>query len=599
MLYRSPAPARQLWRASLRFPTRLTRLLSGALLLAVCAAVSFAQGPDEREFGAAAGGEIVVKNFSGRVTIVAEAAGDETQPKKIALRAESPGGALLGEKDVVVKAEGGRVEVEVQRASGDATERRVDLTLRVPARSRLRVETDDGAVDVSGPLAEVFVKTGTGTIRADVPTDSLTYSFRWTASRPRFYSETELGEVKERAGGRFEIKGRLGEKKAPREARVRLDLETERGVVLFGVEAAQTPADLRERKLTEAARAIIRSGNEEMIDAIRKIVPRFVGEYAATLPPRRTAPQLNAFRRPDDPATPDSSAVTTTGAQLVRVNASVTDLQGRAIHGLKADDFNVFENGAPRPVSEVAPTRAPFNLVLLLDVSGSVEERLDFVRKAALDFLNTVSPQDRIAIISFRDDVQLISDFTTDRTLLAERVKDIEAGGATALHDAVAYTLVHTLQPLRGERAAVVIISDGDDNRSFVPFASVLGAVIESGALIYPLYVPSGLAPAGSAPDAATTVDPTRARYLTLTSRAAEEGRQLAELSGGVYYHVTRLDELQRAYDDVVAQLRTSYTISYTSDAAAATPARHVRVRLARRQDAAIRLSPAVGVAAA
>ena len=68
--------------------------------------------------------------------------------------------------------------------------------------------------------------------------------------------------------------------------------------------------------------------------------------------------------------------------------------------------------------------------MLLLDVSGSVEERIEFIRKAARDFLNTASPQDRIAIISFRDDIQVISDFSTDRKLLSRKLDEIDAGGA-------------------------------------------------------------------------------------------------------------------------------------------------------------------------
>ena len=88
-----------------------------------------------------------------------------------------------------------------------------------------------------------------------------------------------------------------------------------------------------------------------------------------------------------------------------------------------------------------------------------------------------------------------------------------------------------------------------------------------------------------------------RSRYLTLTSRADAEGRRLAEVSGGVYYPITRLDELQRAYDDVAAQLRTSYTVSYTSSAASPAARQRVRLRV-NREGATVRLSPAVGVAA-
>ena len=583
MLYRSTSP-----RGSFPCQFNLQAKLFGALclfIICVCASQQTHAQTLTRELNVSSSAsnpaEIIVHNTSGRVTVVA---GDEER-KGVSLKAESRG-ASVTDADVQTKAEGGRVTVEVrQRAEHD----RIDLTLQVPPRARVRVETGGGAVDVSGPLSDAAVITNTGTIRADVPTDSLSYSFRWLASRPRYFSEVTLGKVREHAGGRFEISGRIGDKKAAKETRVRLDLQTERGVVLFGVDPAMVPSDLRERPLTEAARAIIRSGNEDLIDAIRKVVPRYVGEYAATLPPRMAAPTLGTFHAPDAVVTPVS-----TTPHVMRLHASVTDTNGRAIHDLKAEDFLVYENGQQRPVTDVEQTRTPFNIVLLLDVSGSVEERLDFIRKAALDFLKTVSPQDRIAVISFRDDIQLVSDFTTDRNLLNERVKMIDAGGATALYDALAYTLVETLKPLRGERTAVVILSDGDDNRSFVPFPSVLESVVESGALIYPLYVPSGLIPTDAAPDPLTTLDPTRSRYLTLTSRAEEDARKLATVSGGVYYPITRLDELQRAYDEVVAQLRTAYTITYDSAATDTSAARHVRVRLARREDAAIRLSPAV-----
>jgi VWFA-related protein len=262
---------------------------------------------------------------------------------------------------------------------------------------------------------------------------------------------------------------------------------------------------------------------------------------------------------------------------------------------MKESDFTVFENGIEREVKRVVPTKEPFNLVLLLDVSGSVEERIDFIRKAARDFLNTASPQDRIAIISFRDDIQIISDFSTDRRLLSKKLDEIDAGGATALYDALGYVLADMVKQLRGERTAVVILSDGDDNKSFVPYPAILEAIIESGALIYPLYVPSGLVPEASVPKPEVTIDPLRTRYLTLTTRADEEGRKLATASGGVYYPIRRLEDLQRAYDDVVIQLRTAYTITYASNS---TPsgARRVRVR-ANRDGASVRLSSVVTVA--
>jgi Ca-activated chloride channel family protein len=665
---------------------RVFRLKKTALIILALTGLSLcahgrarAQG-FERELDAAAPVELRVRNRTGRVTVVAE---DEL--RKVSIRASSAAGLPVGEKDVRVTQGGDSVTIEVEReqaagahaldgrkvvATSAQVERdRIDLTVRVPSRSRIFVETEAGAVDVVGNVAEAEAKTDTGTIRADVPLDALRYSFRWTLSRPRFFSEVELPKVKTRRGGVFEIAGRFGEKesakkkkgksesdsdeasakddgadneadkqedkkeeksergrqedkrkedkreedrkeqarkeqekrekerreqdkKAVQDARVRLSLETARGVVLFGVkDESRVPSDLRERRLTEAARAVIRSGDTDLIDAIRKVAPRLVGEYVETLPPRAGEPVLGS--RTASPFDVRSSA----GASLARVQARVTDRTGRAIAGLNAKDFSVNEGGVERAVREVVPATAPFNLVLLLDVSGSLEERIDFIRKAALAFLSTAGPRDRIAIVSFRDDVQLVSDFTSDRRVLTERIKDIQAGGATALYDALGYSLVSILRPLRGERTGIVVLSDGDDNRSFLTFPSIVDAVYETGAIIYPLYVPSGLIPESSAPAATATLDPTRARFLELTSRADEEGRRLAEVSGGTYYAITRLEQLQRAYDDVAAQLRTAYTITYESGGNVRPEAR-VRVRVAR-DGASVRLSPAVDVSAA
>ncbi|HEX7315138.1 MAG TPA: VWA domain-containing protein [Pyrinomonadaceae bacterium] len=681
MLYRVPS-AESSGRVSRLLIVALAILLSAAPLPRARAQASAAAF--ERDIDAASAVELRVKNRTGRVSVLAE-----EDLKQVSIRAWSAAGLAVTERDVRVTSAAGAIEIEVERegAAPRATDgrkvtqsaaqverERIDLTVRVPARSRVRVETEAGAVDVVGNVAEAEAKTDTGTIRADVPLDALRYSFRWTLSRPRFFSEVELPKVKEKRGGVFEISGRFPEEKKEKgkkkdepesaeeeadeavvdesvavetqptpepkvvgpkskdeikkeeerkreeakkkeealkkareeraktakvaaekvlkETQIKLSLETARGVLLFGVkDEARVPSDLRERTLTDAARAIIRSGDTELIDAIRKVAPRLVGEYAQTLGDRRGGPTLGS--RNSSPLDVRTSA----GASLARVQARVTDRTGRAVTGLTAKDFTVTEGGVERAVREVQPTTAPFNLVLLLDVSGSVEERIDFIRKAALAFLNTAGPQDRIAIVSFRDDVQLVSEFTNDRGVLVERIKDIQAGGATSLYDALGYSLVHVLRPLRGERTGVVVLSDGDDNRSFLSFPVIVDAVYETGAIIYPLYVPSGLIPSSSAPAASTTLDPTRTRFLTLTSRAEEEGARLADVSGGKYYPITRLEQLQRAYDDVAAQLRTAYTITYETDAAARADSR-VRVKVSR-DGASVRLSPAVAVSAA
>jgi len=523
---------------------------------------------------------LLVTSRNGRVSVIAS----DDQQKKVTIEATSSG-LPVDPGDVVSVAKGASINIDVRpRREQD----RIDVVVRIPSRSKVVVETEGGSVDVVGNLESAQVRTNTGTIHADVPLDAVKFSFEWAASRPRYLSDVELPEIKERRGGVFTISGKLGDEKAKKADRVELAFQTERGVVLLNVDPSMAPSDLRERPLTEAARAIVRSGDSQLIEAIRTVSPKLFGDYAKTLPPLEREPAL--VRR-----APPGQIVTSIAPQLLRFNASVTDRNGRAIGDMKSADFSVYEDGVERKVTEVVPTSEPFNLVLLLDVSGSVEERMDFIRKAARDFLRTASPQDRIAIISFRDDIQVISDFSTNRQLLSAKLDQMDAGGATALYDALAYVLADTLKPLRGERTAVVILSDGDDNKSFVPFPALLEATIESGALVYPLYVPSGLVPETSVPRPEITIDPLRTRYLTLTTRADEEGRKLATVSGGVYYSIRRLEDLQRAYNDVVMQLRTAYTITYASNS---TPSGHRRVRVrANRDGASVRLSPVVGIA--
>lgn len=556
---------------------QLPRALFIALLLTIFCGSAFAQG-FKQELEAPEKIELTVRNLDGRVSVVAS----EEQQKKVTVDAKSSGDAI-DPSDVKIEAKGGSFTVDV-RPRGEKN--RIDVVITIPVRSKVDVEGKAGSVDVIGNVESATVKTDTGTIHADVPLDALKFDFVWEASRPRYMSDVELPPVKEKAGGQFKLSGRLGEKDKKKEELIALNFRTQRGVVLLNIDPEMAPADLRERPLTEAARAIVRSGDSQLVEAIRKVTPKMFGDYAKTLPPPEKEPEL--VRR-----TPPGQIVSSVTPQLLRFNASVTDRHGRAISGMRESDFTVWENGIERRVTDVSPANEPFNLLLLLDVSGSVEERMDFIRKAARDFLRTASPQDRISIISFRDDIQVISDFSTDRQMLSRKLDEIDAGGGTALYDALGYVLSEPLRRLRGERTAIVVMSDGDDNKSFLPFPAILEALSESGALVYPLYVPSGLIPETSVPRPEITIDPLRTRYLTLTTRAEDEGRKLATASGGVYYPIRRIEDLQKAYDDVVAQLRSAYTITYASNSVSVAP--RVRVRT-NRDGASIRLSPVVGL---
>lgn len=557
----------------------------------------------EREFSLAENASIKIVNLYGRVSVTAEKikSGDDAVQEK----AET-GKALLTapnakETDIKIVTNAKRLEILVQPTEAKS---RIDLTLKIPAQSKINIETSGGEVLVEGDIESAEIKTDTGTIAANVPLDDLKYDFVWTESRPRFLSDAALEEVDEKAGGKFVVNGKLGEKekrkkgdeetkrqgdneknseeeiekveepetlndkeraadknkkqktKNQKPKTVKLNFTTARGIILLNVNPNEVPSNLTERPLTEAAKAIVRNGDSLLTEAIRRASPKYFGEYAKTLPPRKSLPALSESQNAQAAAT----------SPIKRVLARVTDINNRSLGDLKREDFEVTEKNEPREILAVERATAPFNLVLLLDVSGSVDNYVDFIRKTARNFVNTVSPNDKIAIIIFNEDVKNLSTFTTDKGKLSESLDTFDAGGGTAFYDALAYTLAETLRPLKGERTAIVVLSDGDDNRSFLPFDSLLGSIQESGALVYPLYVPSGLIAASANNSANSSVDPLRSRYIALTSKSEAEGEKLAQVSGGVYYPITQIGDLQRAYDDIVLQLRTAYSITFRSD---------------------------------
>ncbi|QQS32781.1 MAG: VWA domain-containing protein [Acidobacteriota bacterium] len=454
-------------------------------------------------------------------------------------------------------------------------DQRIDLEITVPSGSRIKIETTEGAVTAEGEFRSIEIRTLTGTIAANVGTEKLSYSFEWTGSRPRYSADIELPSIRERAGGRFEISGNTfgrSLKKGEKDKRTDIKFSTARGIILLNVPPNEVANDLRDRPLTNAAKAIVRSGDSLLMEAIRRSAPRYYGEYARSLPPVVTEPRIS--RRKETVALQPSD--------LRKASIRFLDMNNRSVEGMTTSGIEIIENGERRDIVSVQRSEAPFNLILLLDVSGSVDRYMTFIRKAARSFLDTVSVMDRVSIVTFAEDVKVLSGFTTDRTKLSSSLDSFDAGGGTAFYDALAYTLAETLRAIKGERTAIVVLTDGDDNRSFLAFDTLLGPIEESGAVVYPLYVPSGVM--ASADLTESGLDPLRERYLNsiLTDKAKDEGPRLASVSGGVFYNITQLSEIQTAYDDIVKQLRGSYEITYRSSSTVETPLNRIRIRSLR-----------------
>jgi Ca-activated chloride channel family protein len=172
---------------------------------------------------------------------------------------------------------------------------------------------------------------------------------------------------------------------------------------------------------------------------------------------------------------------------LVLIPVSVLERDGKYIPNLTKDDFQIFEDDIKQEIDHFSSVEAPFNVVLLLDTSGSTRFKIEDIQRAALTFVEQLRPQDRLMVVSFDQRVYIDSEFTGDRRQLRRAIQHTRTGGSTRLYDAVALVLTERLNRLQG-RKAVVLFTDGVDTASRLASAlSTIDLVEESGALIYPI----------------------------------------------------------------------------------------------------------------
>lgn len=284
---------------------------------------------------------------------------------------------------------------------------------------------------------------------------------------------------------------------------------------------------------------------------------------------------MDRLRSQSPPGTPSFGA----SVGLVRVPVSVSDNRNRPVTGLERGDFRLWENGRAQQLDVFSTDRKPLRLAILLDVSGSMEAKVDEVADALKHFIELLEAEDQILILTFNDRLRVVQDFTADRKLLAKVLGRLRAAGGTALHDAVIEGLSR-LGPGPVESKALVLISDGMDTASASSFRDVLEAGRRAEVPIYSIGLghSRGFSHLGGPRVADTDFD---ARPLL---ELADQTGGRAEILGDVeHHHRGDVDRLRDAAEAIAAALRHRYVLGYQpSEEAAAGGWREIRVEVDR-----------------
>lgn len=248
----------------------------------------------------------------------------------------------------------------------------------------------------------------------------------------------------------------------------------------------------------------------------------------------------NARRSQDD----DEVIKVTT--DLVVMNVTVLDAQGKFVHGLRRSDFKIYEDGQEQPaalISTFSVEETPFAAAILLDASGSMESHMTLARSAAIRFLDKLRADDVAAVYKFDAEIEKVQDFSPSRDL-APMAFGIRARGMTSLNDAIVQA-ANDLSERPETRRAIIVLSDGMDTRSSASADKALNRALAAQATIYTVDMS---APFGSNTGGAQNV-------AVLKNFAAKSGGRFISTPGG--------QTLREAFTGIVEELSNQYTFGY------------------------------------
>ena len=252
---------------------------------------------------------------------------------------------------------------------------------------------------------------------------------------------------------------------------------------------------------------------------------------------------------------PPAQAPFRAGVDLVSLNVTVADGTTHYITDLSQDEFNVFEDGVKQDVTFFNRTNLPIALALLLDTSASMDTKLQTAQEAAIGFAKRLRPQDLAEVIDFDSRVVVLANFTNNAAELEQAIRKTAAGGSTSLYNAV-YIALKDLKKVLAKntdeirRQAIVVLSDGEDTSSLLPFEEVLDLAKRSETAIYSIGLRAGDGPG------TTTKGFKEAEFVL---------RQFSQETGGRAFFPNQAAELAAIYGQISDELSSQYTVGYTS----------------------------------
>jgi Ca-activated chloride channel homolog len=271
------------------------------------------------------------------------------------------------------------------------------------------------------------------------------------------------------------------------------------------------------------------------------------GENAVSITPRITRvtlpnPGLNSGEPPIAELRVDSA--------LVEVPAHVTREDGTALTNLAPEDFHVFEDGVEQRITHFTRDDAPLSVGLLFDSSGSMHDKMQKSLQATAAFFKTANAQDEFFLVEFSERPKLTVPFTTDPGQIYKRILRMRPFGRTSLLDAI-HLALQQMKNARNSRKAIVIVSDGGDNRSRYTAREIKNGMLESDVQLYAMGIFDS---SGKESKKLPAEEKNGPRLLD----------DLAEQSGGRHYPVSDLDDLASISEDISRDLREEYVIGYS-----------------------------------